>query len=303
MSVESHADEVFWTLSLLATGYSVRPTPRPLTGFDRPCAYLPEGTEVAVRYSRSGGRGATPWIAGGFLRRRMRPVVSVPREVMHSRRDTDSVLGNLACAGVTDMTIADGESGCLTDVLEHVESLLGTPAFRRAGIRSVRVGCAFGDGSVERSAAMLRACDAVWAKARDERVDVSLLVRQAPSFRALVGWERGLRAAGNRLPVRVTIPDVSPARVLSHYLPVGGERAGSTAPAPVLCMLRYASAIASDRGSELSAVHIAPFGSPRTARWLDRIADGRFVIGGDAASGYRVELLDSGRSRALVSGT
>ncbi len=131
-----------------------------------------------------------------------------------------------------------------------------------------------------------------------ERTDAQVYLVTQFCFEAalVVAWERAIRAADNRLPVRVGLPGVTSLRSLISYgrsCGVGASLRGLTRHGSSLARLtavwtpdRLVATLAAYRSAEphslIEGVHLFPFGVfERTARWAVTLAEGRFTEDGD----------------------
>ena len=276
---------------------SVEVTPRETGTLDEVAAVLPPGTSVYVT-DLGLGLDASLDAARRIRVHGLRPVVHLAVRSIPDLAALDRTFGLLADAGVDDLLLVAG-SRAAAGSIENTLPVLESDALARRGFASIGVaGHPEGNPGVDEGAVD----DALARKdkiASELGLPLHVVTQFAFSADPVLGWERRVRAAGIRLPVRVGLPGLtSPARLLRFGLKCGvgpslavlRKQTGSVLklatqtyrPADTLAGL--ARAATADPESLISAVHFFPFGAVvPTAHWATALRDGRFAIRDDGA--------------------
>lgn len=270
------AEDVFWNLAALVSDY-VLELPANRLSADALRSGLQPRTRVCVP---ADGRPLPDVVAatGEVAAAGMRPVITarapaLDRSAVHaSGRALDELVG----VGGHELVLRWPASSAPAEVLDGVVRLvtecgLGGWCFGEIGIAADCLTRRW----LEPSAELLRAFDDVRAAGECNDIGFTLLVPPVRSVDSVVEWERSLRAAGNRLPVRVRLPGIGPNPFLRTV--------------PIL--LGLAAAAESDPDSLLTELQFSLRGSPsRTTAFADEICRGNFVVE-ETVSGYRLSLL------------
>jgi methylenetetrahydrofolate reductase (NADPH) len=219
------------------------------------------------------------------------PVPHIAARTIADSAALDRFLGNLVAeAGVDDVLVVAGSAKRPAGVLASSLDVLRSGLLERHGI--ARVGVA-GHPEGSPDFAESTAVEALLEK-NAIALDASYEVRVVTQF-ALVGapyvsWERGVREAGNRLPVVAGVPGVtSPATLLKYGLACGigasldvlRKKSGgllrlatSRVWTPDALVAEIAAATLEDPNSLYRGLHLFPFGGiDRTAAWLAEVRD------------------------------
>ncbi|MQA63301.1 MAG: hypothetical protein GEU86_17830 [Actinophytocola sp.] len=181
----------------------------------------------------------------------------------------------MADAGAREVTAVWPDSADLVDVLDDLVRVISLGGLRGRGITGISVAGGLGGNIDHYSADLLRAFDSVYAAGRENHVDVTLLAPTVRELEPVVEWERMLRAAGSRVPIRVRIPGIAqdPAR---RAIPM---------------MLGLAAAIDDDSDCLITGVQLMLRGSLlRTSVFAREVCNGNFVVE-DIGGGYQFSLL------------
>jgi hypothetical protein len=267
---------LFWALTVLMTDNTVELSPRevhrlsPLTGLRAP------GAGVVV--SGKADSAAVLRASAAIAEQRLRPIVRIPVPLLRNEHGRDRMLSRATDAGIRDLLLVETGSNNLECALDDMVALLDTTVFKGRNFDSVGV-----TGALQRevpvdSAELLRPFGA--ASDAAARLDVRLYLMPAGwNVTSCIAWERSLRAAGNRLPVRIVLD----GRVRSSRSPSGSLGMGS---------LEVAMALDADHACLVEGVHLRPMRSAKAAcQWANAVAGGCFVIESDVKAGRKVTLI------------
>lgn len=130
----------------------------------------------------------------------------------------------------------------LADVLDAAVGVVGFCGLDQSVLNGI--GIAAGDITRHRqdpSADLLRAFDAADSARAATGVGLSLLISQVRSVDSVVEGERSLRAAGNRLPIRVCLPGIAPSPFRRTAMTLLGlAEAAEKDPASLLADVHFA---------------------------------------------------------------
>lgn len=274
MAVNRLPGGVYWALATLASDHTLELPLHRMARQLRLAECLAPATRVCVPVRRrqplSDVVRAASRIAGAGLR----PVVPIFAAELGDPGAIGRTLGAVADAGAREVTAVWPDSADLVDVLDDLVRVISLGGLRGRGITGISV--AGGLGNVEGySADLLRAFDSVYAAGRENHVDVTLLAQSMRALASVVEGERVLRAAGNRIPIRVRIPGIAqdPAR---RAIPM---------------MLGLATAIDDDSDCLITGVQLMLRGSLlRTSVFAREVCKGNFVVE-NTGSGYQFSLL------------
>lgn len=270
----------------LAAAASIEVTPRDAGNLHALGDLLPQGTLIYI----TALPGADPGnLAPAATAVRAAGCVPVPHIAARGYTDldhVDRVLGALvAQAQVDDVLVVAGglktPVGALSSSFDVLESgLLETHGIRRVGVAG------HPEGSPDISAS--QTADALARKnelAGSLPFEFRIVTQFALAGDAYVDWERGVRTAGNRLPVIAGIPGVtSPPRLLKFALACGIgpsievlrkqsggllKLATSRSWKPDEVVSTIAESVARDPASLITGLHVFPFGGlEASAEWL-----------------------------------
>ena len=130
----------------------------------------------------------------------------------------------------------------------------------------------------------------VWA--RETGTVVEVVTQFSFSSKAILSWEREMRAAGNELPIRVGLAGPTKPATLLKFAAMCGVKASAgfaakaglkltkmtseRAPDDVISGL--VAAMLSDTDSRIAGLHLFTFGGfAKAARWITAVADDRFT--------------------------
>jgi len=209
---------------------------------------------------------------------------------LRDRADIDEVL---VIAGAVDQPLGE-----FSDSMQILDSGL----LDKYGIKKIGV-AGHPEGSPDMSDEAI--ADALaWKNAFAERSDAELYVLTQFCFEAapIIAWDKAMRAAGNRLPIRLGIPGLATVKTLLNYAKACGIGASMaflkrqarnvtklmsvSTPDKLICELADYKAMDPECG--LMGCHMYPLGGlKKTAKWTYAVIDGDFEFK-TKASGFDV---------------
>ncbi|MGH3451783.1 MAG: hypothetical protein ACRDQW_13865 [Haloechinothrix sp.] len=294
-------DGVFWTLATLMTDCTVELSPREVYTLSPLDHVLAPGTHIGISMASRRPFSEVVMAAAHVADQGMRPVARIAARSVRDELVLDRMLGALANAGVRDLVVAGGSPNQLAGALDEVVRIVNTRRFRRRQFCSVGMGGYVDRQSPTVSAELLRASDAAYFTTFEHGVDMYLLTHPLFSVEPIIAWERYLRAAGNRLPLRVVLLGLASVRgLLKSGVSHGIEslmlalRNGKPVIHPAATSLRLAKAIDADPACLIERAYFRPLGHALgTARWINNVGNGNFYLEPDGQQGSQVTVLES----------
>lgn len=196
-------------------------------------------------------------------------------------------------AGVTEVLCIGGAVNTPVGEFSDTMQVLDTGLFDKNGIRRIGV-AGHPEGSPDISDAGIAAALA-WKNAFAERTGADLYIVTQFCFEAapIVAWDKAIRAAGNRLPIRIGIPGIATIKTLLAYAKACGigpsmsfiaKQARNitklmSLSAPDKLLVDLATYKATDPQCGIDGCHMFPLGGlKKTAAWTYAAADGKFVV-------------------------
>jgi len=230
-----------------------------------------------------------------------RPVPHVPVRLLTDEAAADRLLGALvAAAQVDEVLLISGDYPRALGPYSEVLQLLASGALQRHGMRRVAV-AGHPEGHPKVRLADIRRAETAKARlAQQAGLELTLVTQFFFEQTPFLDWVRELRSGG--VEARLVGGLVGPARLST--LVKFALRCGAGASMRVLTarpaaftkmlgehgpesILRGLARARCERSSDFAGVHLFCFGGfVPTCRWLQAIADGRFVL--DDAEGFRV---------------
>lgn len=231
----------------------------------------------------------------------LNPVPHLPARAFPSETAVVETLHRLSdAAGVTDVLVIAGDLAKPKGPFNDAMSLLESGLFQQFGIKRVSV-AGHPEGSPAISATALRhALNRKNAFAESTSLEVSMTTQFCLDPAPLTAWERAVREDGNRLPIDVGLAGASTLKSLLKFAKLCGVGASRRALArntkklvrlsavsyPDRLLTAIARQMLSDPDCLFRRPHFFPFGGlERTARWLNAVAAGAFVLN-DQADGF-----------------
>jgi methylenetetrahydrofolate reductase (NADPH) len=280
-------------LALLSDGYTIELTPKEVARIRSLSRFLAQGTGVYLTAIPGAPLEETVAAAARVAEEGMRPVPHVAARAFESLTDVDRFLESVvAAAGVEEVLVIAGSIARPTGSVESSLQVLRSGLLEQHGLRRVGV-AGHPEGHPDVGAETLAAAIADKNEfAETSGLEVRIVTQFAFSADAYVGFEREIRAAGNRLPVHPGLPGVTSTGKLIRFgiscgvgpsLQVLRKKArGMTMLAsrgvyrPDRIVAGIADALVSDPGCLFRCLHFFPFGGYEdTARWLDDVRNGR----------------------------
>lgn len=268
------AEDVFWNLAALMSDYVLE-----VPANQRSAEALSSGLQPRTRVCVPARGRPLPDVVAATAEvtaAGMRPVVTCRAPGPTGLRAFDDALAELADVGARELILRWPASATPTDVLDSAARLVAECGLGSWGIAEFGIAAESLTGRpLELSADLLRAFEGVRAAGRRYDVAFTLVAPTVRSVDSLVAWECSLRAAGNRLPIRVRLPGI------------GSNPFRRTVP----ILLGLAAGAESDPDSLLADLQFSLRGSPgRTTAFADEICRGNFVVE-ETVSGYQLSLL------------
>lgn len=270
--------------------WSIEVTPPGAAKIESFADILRPGTTVNVTFLPGTDPMETVAVAARLQREGMNPV---PHIAARSVRDHQQLADMLAAmrqdAAVEEVLIIGGgvdkPVGDFTSSMEILE----TGLVQEHGISRIGVS-GHPEGSPDIPAAAL--ADALaWKNEFARREGLELYIETQFCFdpAAVIAWEREIRAAGNRLPIRVGIPGPATIKTLLRFAQISGvgpsmrmiaKQARNvskllTVQSPHLLISGLARAMSADPECCLAHFHYYPFGGfGRSCQWAESVASG-----------------------------
>ena len=289
-------------IGALLEDYSVEVTPAGAARIPDFTAILPAGTTVNVTFLPGSDIAETVAVCARLTAEGFNPVPHLAARSLESRDRLEGVLDELAArASVSEVLVIGGGVDRPVGPFDCSMQVLASGLLETYGIRRVGV-AGHPEGSPDiRAPELARALAEKNAWACDTGMEVYIETQFCFDADAVAAWERRIRAAGNRLPIRVGIAGPATLRTLVRFAQISGigpsmrfltRQARSAArllsvQAPDRFVTTLADLVAEDPGSLVSGLHFYPFGGlAKTAAWanaagagsLRPLADGGFSV-------------------------
>ena len=282
------------TIRSAAADWSIEVTPTGATKIESFRDCLDPGTTVNVTFLPGSDPRDTIAVAERLHNDGMRPV---PHLAARSLRDADQLEDLLSAftarCGVEEVLCIGGGVDDPVGGFTATMQVLETGLIQKHGIRQIGV-AGHPEGSPDISddevAEALAAKNALAA-----RDGLDLYIETQFCFEAdiVLDWERRVRAAGNRLPIRIGIPGPATIKTLFRFAQISGigpsmrfisKQAKNvaklmTVQSPHLLIAGLAEGMAADSDCLIRHFHYYPFGGfARTAAYAGAIAEGRIEL-------------------------
>lgn len=260
-------------------------------------AVLRPGTGVAITFLPGARWQESVRIAARLARDGMVPIPHVAARSLASAADLADFARALSEeAGATRALVIAGSPASPRGPFRCTMDVLCSGALQRRGFRWIGV-AGHPEGSPDIPPAELdRAIADKNALASGSGLDLEIVTQFCFDPDAVIAWEERLRAAGNRLPVRVGLPGPATLKSLLAYGSACGvgaslgflrRRAGSvarmmTVTAPDRLVAVLARHVAAHPATGIVGAHVFPFGGlARSAAWVEDARSGRIRFTGD----------------------
>ena len=282
------------TIKSAAANWSIEVTPTGATKIESFRDCLAPGTTVNVTFLPGSDPRDTIAVAERLHNDGMRPVPHLAARSLRNADQLDELLTAFTtrCGVEEVLCIGGGVDSPVGDFAATIE-VLESGLIQRHGIRHIGV-AGHPEGSPDISddevATALAAKNELAA-----RDGLDLYIETQFCFEAdiVLDWERRVRAAGNRLPIRIGIPGPATIKTLFRFAQISGigpsmrfisKQARNvaklmTVQSPHLLIAGLAEGMAADRDCLIRHFHYYPFGGfARTAAYAGAIADGRIDL-------------------------
>lgn len=262
---------------------------------------LPAGTGVAITFLPG-----APWrdsvrVAARLSREGMIPIPHVAARSLASIDDLRSFVRGLAEeAGATRALVIAGSVASPRGPLVSSRDVLRTGLLQHHGFERVYV-AGHPEGSPDiGSAALEQALREKNELAEQSGLTVEIITQFCFDPATVIAWERRIRDAGNRLPIRVGLPGPATLKSLLAFGSACGvgasltflrRRAGDVAKlmavtAPDRLVAVIARHVMNEPETRIAGAHIFPFGGlGRSAAWVRGVRDGRVTLTDDGLPG------------------
>ena len=277
-----------------AAHWSIEVTPAGATKIDSFADYLNPGTTVNVTFLPGSDPMDTVTTAERLYHEGMNPV---PHLAARSLRDTEQLDTLLAAyttrCGVNEVLVIGGGVDQPVGAFSDSTQVLDTGLIQRYGIQNVGV-AGHPEGSPDITQSELT--EALAAKnALAKRDGLNMYIETQFCFEAdiVLAWERDVREAGNKLPIRIGVPGPATIKTLFRFAQISGigpsmrfvsKQARNvaklmTVQSPHLLLADLAAGMAADPDCLIQHFHFYPFGGfAKTAAYASAVANGDIEI-------------------------
>ena len=274
-----------------ASDWSIEVTPTGATKIESFRDCLQPETTVNVTFLPGSDPMDTIAVAQRLHNDGMKPV---PHLAARSLKDADQLDTLLSAfvekAGVKEVLVIGGGVDKPVGQFSHSMQILSTGLIQRHGIRSIGV-AGHPEGSPDISDdEIAEALAAKNALAVAEGLDLYIETQFCFESDIVLDWEKRVRAAGNRLPIRIGIPGPATIKTLFRFAQISGigpsmrfisKQARNvaklmTVQSPHLLLDGLAEGMANDSECLIRHFHYYPFGGfAKTAAYAQAIAEGK----------------------------
>ena len=277
-----------------AEDWSIEVTPTGATKIESFRDCLAPGTTVNVTFLPGSDPMDTIAVAQRLHDDGMKPV---PHLAARSLRDADQLDELLAAftakAGVSEVLVIGGGVDSPVGQFSDSMQVLDTGLIQKHGIRSIGV-AGHPEGSPDiGDDEIAKALAAKNALAAREGLDLYIETQFCFEADIVLDWERAVRAAGNKLPIRIGIPGPATIKTLFRFAQISGigpsmrfisKQARNvaklmTVQSPHLLLADLAAGMAADSDCLIQHFHFYPFGGfAKTAAYASAVANGDIKI-------------------------
>ena len=281
-------------LQSASSGWSIEVTPAGAGKIDSFADCLAAGTSVNVTFLPGSDPLDTIAVAKRLRDEGMHPI---PHIAARSLKDADQLDGLVAKmvseAAVSEVLVIGGGVDSPVGAFDSSMQVLETGILQKHNISHIGVS-GHPEGSPDISDQAI--ADALGWKnefALKEGLDLYIETQFCFDAGAVLLWEKKIRLAGNRLPIRVGIPGPATIKTLFRFAQISGigpsmqfiaKQARNvtklmTVQSPHLLIAGLAEGMAADKDCLLAHFHYYPFGGfARTARWAAAVAGGEVKL-------------------------
>jgi methylenetetrahydrofolate reductase (NADPH) len=296
----STAQEPMATIAQLAREASIEITVHDVMHLEESRSVLPAGKTLLVSHLPKQQWRETEAACRAVRAAGFRPVPHVPVRLLPDAATADRVLGGYVdAAQVDEVLLISGDYPKALGPYTEVLQLMRSGALQRHGIRRVTV-AGHPEGHPYVKLEDIRRAELDKARlAQQAGMQLTLLTQFFFEQRPFFDWVRELRSAGVQAPLVAGLAGPARLSTLIKFAmrcgvgasmrvlaarPAFTKLLGNHGPESVLRGLAHARC---EMSSDFAGVHLFCFGGfVRTCRWLQAIAEGRFIL--DDAEGFRV---------------
>ncbi len=282
------------TIRSAATNWSIEVTPTGATKIESFRDCLAPGTTVNVTFLPGSDPRDTIAVAERLHNDGMRPVPHLAARSLQNADQLDELLAAFtARCGVEEVLCIGGGVDDPVGSFAATMQVLETGLIQKHGIRQIGV-AGHPEGSPDISDdAVAEALAAKNELAARDGLDLYIETQFCFEADIVLDWERRVRAAGNRLPIRIGIPGPATIKTLFRFAQISGIGPSMrfiskqtrnvarlmTVQSPHLLIAGLAEGMAADEDCLIRHFHYYPFGGfARTAAYAGAIAEGRIEL-------------------------
>ena len=282
------------TIRSATTNWSIEVTPTGATKIESFRDCLDPGTTVNVTFLPGSDPRDTIAVAERLHNDGMRPVPHLAARSLQNADQLDELLAAFtARCGVEEVLCIGGGVDDPVGSFAATMQVLETGLIQKHGIRQIGV-AGHPEGSPDISDdAVAEALAAKNELAARDGLDLYIETQFCFEADIVLDWERRVRAAGNRLPIRIGIPGPATIKTLFRFAQISGigpsmrfisKQARNvaklmTVQSPHLLIAGLAEGMAADEDCLIRHFHYYPFGGfARTAAYASAIAEGRIEL-------------------------
>ena len=274
--------------------WSIEVTPAGATKVDSFGESLAPGTDVNVTFLPGSDPADTAKVAARLRDEGMHPIPHIAARSIHDKAQLDTILKALKAEASVDevLIIGGGVDKPVGDFASSME-ILETGLIQDYGISKIGVS-GHPEGSPDIPDDALAAA-LEWKNEFADKHGLDLYIETQFCFEAdqVLAWERDIRAAGNRLPIRIGIPGPATIKTLFRFAQISGigpsmrfisKQAKNvakllTVQAPDVLLADLAKGMADDDECLLAHFHYYPFGGfAKTAAYANAVAQGQIEL-------------------------
>ena len=274
--------------------WSIEVTPAGATKVDSFGESLAPGTDVNVTFLPGSDPADTAKVAARLRDEGMHPIPHIAARSIHDKAQLDTILKALKAEASVDevLIIGGGVDKPVGDFASSME-ILETGLIQDYGISKIGVS-GHPEGSPDIPDDALAAA-LEWKNEFAQKHGLDLYIETQFCFEAdqVLAWERDIRAAGNRLPIRIGIPGPATIKTLFRFAQISGigpsmrfisKQAKNvakllTVQAPDVLLADLAKGMADDDECLLAHFHYYPFGGfAKTATYANAVAQGQIEL-------------------------
>ena len=277
-----------------AGNWSIEVTPAGATKIDSFAAVLDEGTTVNVTFLPGSDPLDTIATAKRLADEGMNAVPHIAARSLHNKEQLDDLLRRMTQqANVREVLVIGGGVDSPVGDFDRTMQVLNTGLIQKHNITAIGVS-GHPEGSPDISDDQL--AEAIMLKnefARKEGLSLYMETQFCFDAEAVLAWERSIRNAGNRLPVRIGIPGPATIKTLLRFAQISGigpsmrfiaKQARNvaklmTVQSPHELLAGLSAGMSADEECLLHHFHYYPFGGfAKTAAYAKAVEQGNITL-------------------------